>query len=242
MNGAQILAGNEEFETKLFRLKRVIFNMESQPMLTNKTPGEDYIKGSAVNYYRGDLTYEEVRRWAALGFERYPLNSTVVKEHGRIFEKVWRAGDETIPAGLYVNELQKVIYYLEQAIPYACSQDQAKSIQLLIRYFRTGDPNDFRNYNIHWIKDSSHVDFIMGFIEVYLDPCGKKGEWEASIFYTDPEQTLLMERLAGLANYFEIKMPWKNEFKKKYYSSANCKSYQCNYGNRWNGTNFSHRN
>ena len=53
--------------------------MESQPMLTNKTPGEDYIRGSAINYYRGDLSYEEVRRWSALGFELNPLNSTVFK-------------------------------------------------------------------------------------------------------------------------------------------------------------------
>jgi len=213
-NGAQFHTTTDDIDTKLFRLKRVIFNIDSQPMLTNKTPGEDYIKGSAVNYYRGDLTYEEVRRWTALGFEKYPLNSTVVKEHSRIVEHVWRAGGAGHPPGLYANELHRVIYFLEQAIPYACSEHQVKTIQLLIRYFRTGEQSDFRNYNIHWIKDSSNVDFIMGFIEVYLDPCGKKGEWEASVFYTDPELTSVMERLAQLAHHFETKMPWNNEYKK----------------------------
>jgi len=213
-NGANIISDNEDIETKLFRLKRVIFNMESQPMLCNKTPGEDYIKGSAVNYYRGDLAYEEVRRWAALGFERHPLNSTVVKEHGRITEHIWRAGGEGFPPGMYAKELQNVIYFLEQAIPFASSENQVKTLQLLVKYFKTGEQNDFRNYNIQWIKDSSNVDFIMGFIEVYLDPCGKKGEWEASVFYTDPELTLVMEHLAHLAHYFETKMPWANEYKK----------------------------
>ena len=213
-NGAQLTSGNEDLDIKLFRLKRIIFNLDSQPMLTNKTPGEDYIRGSAVNYYRGDLSYEEVRRWAALGFERYPLNSTVVKEQNQIFEKVWRVGDANHSPGLYANELSRVIYFLEQAIPYACSEEQSRTFQLLIKYFKSGEQNDFRNYNIHWVKDSSNVDFIMGFIEVYLDPCGKKGEWESSIFYTDPEQTMLMERLAAHANYFESKMPWLNEYKK----------------------------
>jgi dipeptidyl-peptidase-3 len=65
------------------------------------------------------------------------------------------------------------------------------------------------------VKDSSNVDFIMGFIEVYLDPRGQKAEWEASIFYTDPEQTRLMQSLAKVAQYFEEGAPWKDEYKKK---------------------------
>ncbi|MEK7263808.1 MAG: peptidase M49 [Bacteroidota bacterium] len=223
INGAVIRTGNEDIDTKLFRLKRVIFNMESQPMLTNKTPGEDYIRGSAINYYRGDLSYEEVRRWSALGFERNPLNSTVFKENNAIVEKVWRCGGEGVPAGLYAEDLLRVIHFLELAIPYAETEHQQKTIHLLIKYFKTGHPNDFRNFNIHWIKDISNIDFIMGFIEVYLDPCGKKGEWEASVYYTDPGQTILMEQLARFAQYFEDKMPWAPQYKKKIIHSPTAK-------------------
>ncbi|MDI6778945.1 MAG: peptidase M49, partial [Bacteroidota bacterium] len=40
-------------------------------------------------------------------------------------------------------------------------------------------------------------------------------EWEASIFFTNPEQTKLMQNLAKYAQYFEDKAPWLNQYKKK---------------------------
>jgi dipeptidyl-peptidase-3 len=130
-------------------------------------------------------------------------------------EKVWRAGGDGTPPGIYGADLRAVIKYLEMAVPYAASEAQAETVRRLIRYLRTGNPEDFRQYNIHWVKDDSKVDFILGFIEVYLDPRGQKGEWEASVFYTDPEQTRLMQNIAKLAQYFEDKAPWKDEYKKK---------------------------
>jgi dipeptidyl-peptidase-3 len=209
------LREKETLPQKLDRLKKVIFDATFEPMLTNKTPGEDWIKQSAVNFYDHGLTLNEVQAWAKRGGEKYPLNSFVGRENGKIVEKVWRAGGAGAAPGIYAAGMTAVIKYLEQAIPYASSEHQAETVRKLVKYLRSGDPEDFRQYNIQWVKDSSNVDFILGYIEVYLDPRGQKGEWEASVFYTDPAQTKLMRNLASYAQYFEDKAPWAAPYKKK---------------------------
>ncbi len=214
-NNASLTSNGESLDAKLARLKNIIFDSSFEPSMTDKTPGDDWIQGSAVNFYGKNLTYKEVEQWAKAGKEKNPLNSKVVKENKNIVEKVWRAGGEGVEPGLYADDLNAVIKCLETAIPFAADDHQAETIRLLIKYLKTGRIDDFRAYNIHWVKDPSSVDFILGFIEVYLDPRGQKAEWEASAFYTDPEQTKMMQRLATFAQYFEDKAPWSNEFKKK---------------------------
>lgn len=213
--GAQLATDGEPLDTKLARLRPIIFDPKVDPLQTEKSPGKDWIKGSAVNFYGPGLSYAEVEKWAAAGNEKNPLNSTVVKEKGKILEKVWRAGTDGRPPGLYAAELNATITYLEKAIPYTASERQAETIRLLVRFFRTGDMGDFRKFNIHWVSDSSKIDFIHGFIEVYLDPRGQKAEFESSLYFTDPEQTAMMQKLATFAQYFEDKAPWKDEYKKK---------------------------
>ncbi|MBI1805274.1 MAG: peptidase M49 [Ignavibacteriae bacterium] len=212
-SGASFNLNGESLDQKLNRLRSIIFDPSFQSTMTNKTPGAEWIKGSAVNFYGDNLTYKEVESWAKTGHEKYPLNSKVVKENGKIVEKVWRAGGNGVEPGMYADDLGAVIKYLELAIPYASSDYQAETVRLLVKYFKTGEEEDFRKYNIHWVKDSSAVDFILGFIEVYLDPRAQKAEWEASIFYTDPEQTKMMQNLARYAQYFEANAPWKEEYK-----------------------------
>ena len=216
-NGADLSLNGESLDAKLSRLKKVVFDPNYQPMLTNKSPGEDWIKGSAVNFYGEGLTYREIGAWAKAGKESNSLNSKVTKDKktGRIVEEIWRTGGDGVAPGMYAADLNAVIKYLEMAIPYASSEHQAETVRLLIKYFRSGNLEDFRKYNIHWVKDSSTVDFIMGFIEVYLDPRGQKGEWETAVYYTNPTQTKLMRNVAKYAQYFEDKAPWKDEYKKR---------------------------
>lgn len=213
--GADFILGMETLEAKIDRLQGIIFDPGVDPVMTEKSPGKDWIRGSGVNFYGRDLTYAEVQKWAAAGNEKHPLNSRLVREKGKLVEKVWRAGGHGVPPGLYARELEAVIAHLEAAIPFAASEHQAETVRLLVRFLRTGDPDDFRKYNIHWVADSSNVDFILGFIEVYLDPRGQKGEFEASVYYTDPAQTHLMRKLATYVQYFENKAPWAEEYKKQ---------------------------
>ncbi len=214
-NGAKLSNEKETPEQKRNRLKEIIFNPDYEPQMTNKTPGEDWIKGSGVNFYDKNISYSEIEKWANAGNEKNPLNSKVVKEKGKLVENIWRAGTDGIAPGIYAEPLSQVIKYLEMAIPYAANNHQAETVRLLIKYLKTGNLNDFRNYNISWVKDSSNVDFILGFIEVYLDPRGQKAEWESAIFFTNPEQTKLMQNLANYAQYFEDAAPWADMYKKK---------------------------
>ena len=214
-NGAQFDPAGESLDSRLEGLRKVIFDPAYEPVMTEKAPGSDFISASAVNFYSRGLTFWQVQSWSKAGKEKNPLNSFVADENGKIIENVWRAGASGTASGMYALDLRAVINYLEMAIPYASSDYQAETVRKLIRFFETGNLEDFRSYNIHWVNDRSNVDFIMGFIEVYLDPRGQKGEWEASVFYTDPQQTELMQNLAKFAQYFEEKAPWKAEYKKK---------------------------
>ncbi|MFQ5798649.1 MAG: hypothetical protein ACE5H0_08145, partial [Bacteroidota bacterium] len=135
-NGARFgSAEGESLEQKIERLKDVIFNADYEPILTNKTPGQDWIKESTVNFYGKDVTYDEVDRWARAGREKNPLNSKVVKKDGRLIELVWRAGGEDVPPGMYAADLEVCIEYLEMAIPYAANEYQQETIRKLIRYY-----------------------------------------------------------------------------------------------------------
>ncbi len=210
--------GSLEYRTELVRtfrqLKRAIFDPSYMAVVTDKTPGHDFIAQSANNFYEG-LTTAEVTRWATKGNEKNPLNSKVIKKNGKIEELVWRAGTDSIPEGMYASQLNDVISNLEKAKRYAASKHQAKTLDLLIRFFRTGKLSVWEKYNISWVKDSSNVDFILGFIEVYMDPRGQKAKFEAVIHFTNKEQTKLMRKLAANAQYFEKRAPWNDEFKKR---------------------------
>ena len=205
----------ESLVQKLQRLKDVIFNEDYEPILTNKTPGQDWIKESAVNFYEKGLTYNEVDRWARAGGEKNSLNSKVVKKDGKLTELVWRAGEESLSRGAYSVELAACIEYLEKAIPYAADEYQQETIRKLIKYYRSGDLEDFRQFNIHWVSDTARVDFIHGFIEVYIDPRGAKGQFEGVIYWADQQLTKSIKMLGDNVEYFEDRMPWDDQYKKR---------------------------
>ncbi|MFH1335217.1 MAG: peptidase M49 [Candidatus Zixiibacteriota bacterium] len=211
-NGAKFGVRNEsELEGLLTDLKRTIFDIDFEPILANKSPksGEDIITASGNNYYEG-VTLKDLETFP----EKYPLNSKVIKRDGKIFESVYRTGTAGIPSGLYAENLNRLIGYLKEAIPFA-QPGQKKVLEHLIRYFQTGDPVDFEKYNIEWVKDNPPVETINGFIEVYNDARGAKGEYEGMVCFVDRKINRVMESIARLAEYFEGKTPWDDKYKKK---------------------------
>ena len=59
-------------------------------------------------------------------------------------------------------------------------------IDLLIRYYHTGDLRHFDDYSIAWVKaHQGMIDFVNGFIEVYGDPLALKASWEGIVEYKD---------------------------------------------------------
>ncbi|MEM7203598.1 MAG: prolyl oligopeptidase family serine peptidase [Planctomycetota bacterium] len=192
----------------------IMTDPESHQSCTDKTPGEgeDALQASCNNLYRG-VSLADLEKFE----ERNPLNSRVVKlADGSLVEQVYRAGDgDRVLPGLYAKELTEVIAHLEAAIPFAPEKTQ-RVLDLLVRYYRTGDPADWRACNIAWVQDTdSVVDQINGFIEVYLDARGQKGAWEAVVSFLNPAKTKTIQALAEEAQWFEDRMPWPEEFKKK---------------------------
>jgi dipeptidyl-peptidase-3 len=98
---------------------------------------------------------------------------------------------------------------------------------MLVHYYRTGDPIDFRAYNIAWVEDvNSPVDTINGFIEVYTDSRGQKGAWEAVVYFNDPVKMDLIHKIAQNAQWFEDHMPYDAKYRKPEVRGISAKAIQ----------------
>ncbi len=207
------------------RLRPVLFDPTVDAQVTNKSPGagRDILVASANNLY------ENVTMQDLVGFqEKHPLNSKLVKgADGQLREIVWRAGfDSVVPTGMYASQISQVVSHLEAAIDYATPR-MARALGALTHYYRTGDPQDFRAYNIAWVADTeSPVDTIKGFIEVYVDPRGQKGAWEGLVYFNDPAKMEMMEVIAENAQWFEDHMPYAPEFRKAEVKGISAKAIQ----------------
>jgi len=213
-NGAKFgLETGVTIEEKLNELRRTIFDANFERLLANKSPapGEDALRTSSNNLYEG-VSYREAKR-----FQTQPkngLNSKLIKQGGQLIELVYRAGTNGVPAGMYARELANIIGEFEAALPYM-NDHQKMTAEKLIAFFKSGDLKDFHDYNVLWVQDTeSMVDYINGFIEVYLDAMGQKGEYEGGIFFKDMAGKKLMDDLAANALYYEQRMPWDDKYKK----------------------------
>jgi dipeptidyl-peptidase-3 len=200
------LRDGETLQELLARLRPMFFDPHVDPAVTTKTPidGQDILAASANNLYVG-VTMKDLD-----GFrDSYPLNSRVVKKNGQIVEEVYKLG------GLYDSQIGEIVRHLEEALPYA-TKPMAKALQALMRWYRTGDESDRREYDIAWVEDkSSPVDTMNGFIEVYLDARGIKGAWEALVYYVNTTRTAAIQKLAAEAQWFEDRMPWDPHYRKE---------------------------
>ncbi|MBE3133949.1 MAG: peptidase M49, partial [Acidobacteria bacterium] len=196
----------ESLEAMVDRMKPLFFNPSVDPIVTSKNPGpgRDILASSANNLYAG-VTMKDLA-----GFrEKYPLNSRLVKQNGRLVEEPYRIN------GRYGDAIARIVKHLEAAIPVA-TEPMAKALAALIAFYRTGETADREAYDIAWVQDkASPVDTINGFIEVYLDARGVKGAWESLVYYVNPEKTEGIRKLAAAAQWFEDHMPWDPRYRKQ---------------------------
>lgn len=210
------LAEGETVDDLRSKLIPVIFNANIDAQKVNLKPGEDLIKTSAVNFYEG-VTQKEVEAFYKAMTDKndttpiwYGLNSKVVKENGKIIEKVWKVG------GMYSPAIERIVYWLEKAVAAAENDLQKAALQKLIEYYKTGDLKTWDEYNILWVQDTtSHIDVVNGFIEVYNDPLGYKGSFEAIVSIKDLEATKRIDAISKQAQWFEDNSPIPDEYKKK---------------------------
>lgn len=191
--------------------ERMVFDAAYMAKRVVLDEGTDLIRASANNYYVG-VSQEEVERFygdAGAVQESRGLNSTLVKENGRIFERVWKVG------GLYGEALSEVVAWLEKAVDYACNARQQEVIRLLVEFYRTGDLKVFDAYSVAWLQDTdASIDFINGFIEVYGDALAYKASWESVVEIVDREAGERTQKLADNALWFERHAPVDERFKK----------------------------
>ena len=197
--------GNETADAFVDKLLPPFFDPDVDPIVTNKSPGpgKDLLASSANNLYVG-VTMDDLKGFA----ERYPLNSRLVNLAGQLTEEVYRVG------GRYDEQIRRIVAHLEDAIAVA-PEPTAEALRALVRFYRTGETADREAYDIAWVRDQdAPVDTINGFIEVYLDPRGVKGSWEAAVFSVNPEKTAAIQAVAAQAQWFEDHMPWEAKYRK----------------------------
>lgn len=196
-------------------LQPILFDPNVASKRVNLAEGEDLVLTSANNFYEG-VTQAEVEAFYDArkdpNEERpvwHGLNSKMVKEDGELKELVWKSG------GMYGAAIDKIIYWLEKAVAVAENAKQQKALDLLVKYYKSGDLTDWDAYNIAWVEDTeSMIDVVNGFIEVYGDPLGMRASYESVVSVRDMEATKRIKAIGDEAQWFEDNSPILAEHKK----------------------------
>ncbi|MBR5827826.1 MAG: dihydrofolate reductase [Paludibacteraceae bacterium] len=177
--------------------------------------GADLLLSSANNYYEG-VTQAEAEAYYEAHKDNSAeplwigLNSKLVKENGKVVERVYKVG------GMYGPALEKVVYHLEKALQFAENDAQRLAIQKMIEFNKTGDLKAFNEYCIAWVKDlDSRVDYVNGFTETYADPLGITGTWESLVNFKDMRATHRCQTISDNAQWFEDNSPTDKKYKKE---------------------------
>ncbi len=193
----------------------VIFDPMVMPKRVNQADGQDLVLTSASNYYEGVTQTEAESFYNAMKNPQdtmpvmFGMNSRLVKENGKVCEKVWKVG------GLYGPAIEKIVFWLNKAAAVAENEEQKAVIDKLIQFYTDGNLKTFDDYCILWLKENSQVDFVNCFTESYGDPLGMKASWESIVNFKDIEATRRTETISRNAQWFEDHSPVDARFKKE---------------------------
>ncbi len=193
----------------------VIFNDEDAKKV-NQAKDVDNVAASAVNFYGPNVDSTDVRNFykkmKSPNPDRplsYGLNSQLVKENGVLKERVYKSD------GLYGSAIDEIIKWLGKARGVAENDAQGNAIDLLIKYYMTGDLQTWDDYNVAWTAATDgNIDYINGFIEVYNDPLAYRGSYETIVQINDFDMSKKMAVLSENAQWFEDNSPLMPEHKK----------------------------
>lgn len=210
------LKSGETTEQLVSYLTPVMFDPTVYAKRVNQEKGVDMVAQSANNFHEGVTQKEVEAYYASIKDEKdtrpvsYGINSKLVKENGKVVEKVWKVG------GMYSPAIEKIVYWLEKAVAVAETDQQKITLQKLVEYYKTGNLRTWDAYNIEWVKDvEASVDAVNGFIEVYGDALGYKASYESVVSFKDMEATKRIAAIAKEAQWFEDNSPLMPEHKKK---------------------------
>ena len=215
-NAAQLPLEGKSVADFTQALTPILFDPQLDAKMVNLDAGIDNVKGSANNFYQG-VTAAEVQAFYATKIKAsgnsrlsYGLNSQLAKVDGKIIERTWMVG------GMYGPAIEKIVGWLEKAVTVAENDHQKKSLENLIKFYRTGDIADFDQHCIAWVTDTqSTVDVVNGFIEVYVDATQKRGSYESVVSMRDVEATKRIAAISKEAQWFEDHSPIADAHKKR---------------------------
>jgi len=203
----------EALQTKLIP---VMFDPAVAAKKVNLDPTQDLILSSAVNFYEGvnqkeaEDFYDKMKDPNDSTPVSYGLNSKLVKENGKLIERVYKVG------GMYGQAIERVVFWLEKAKGVAENPKQEHWLDLLVQYYKTGDLKLWDAYNVAWVEDlDSQIDVVNGFVEDYEDPLGRKATWESVVDFKDFEATKRATIISSNAQWFEDNSPLEPAYKKK---------------------------
>jgi dipeptidyl-peptidase-3 len=210
------------------RLKPFIFDPKVEPLQVNQTGG-DLIKTSASGLYDPGITQKDIEALPAADQQR--LNVRFALKRDKRGRRVVEAEPFHV-GGVYGEQLATVVFWLKKALPYVDNERvevekdgvkkirfepvaiQKKALEDLIAYLQDGDEAKFKDHSVAWLKTKASVDYLNGFYEVYKDPRGVIGTYQANVSVRDEALTAALDKLSQNAFYFEGKMPWKDEWKR----------------------------
>jgi dipeptidyl-peptidase III len=208
--------GEPTVDGLLARLKPVIFDPKVDAIQVNRASDADLIADSANNFYQG-VTQKEVEAFYKQRMDpkdprpiSHGLNSKLVRQDGKLVERVWKLG------GMYGPAIEKIVFWLNKAVGVAENPKQKRALELLIRYYQTGDLKTFDEYSVAWVQDvDSRIDVINGFIETYGDALGYRASWESVVSMRDVERSKRIATIGNAAQWFEQHSPIADAHKRE---------------------------
>lgn len=212
-----------EHEDIIDFLLDIIYSDKDSKRVSLDTSG-DLIEDSACNYYQ-NVNEEEAENFYHQQKSKknsrisHGLNSTLVKQDGKVKEEVWKLN------GKYHQAIEKMIFWLNKAIEINSNRAQKNALIKLVEYYESGDLQKFDDYSISWLKDiESPLDIIHGFIEVYGDPLSRKASFESVISIRDEEATKRAQIISDNALWFEQNSSTDKKFKKDKIEGVNARA------------------
>ena len=189
-------------------LKRVLYDLKTHPQRTVRSSSD---KEDPIALSAGTL-YEGLSRRDLEGFkDRLPWMSRVAKREGRVVEIPIRSGQDALPPGLYVAEIQRARPFLRsagEALP-----ERRAQLQLLDDALRTGDPEAWRRALAE--PDRHRLIVVLGPLDSAADPRGKKRELGGALLLKDEALSARAEALAAISAELETRLPWDERFRRK---------------------------
>lgn len=118
--------------------------------------------------------------------------------------------------------LEKVYFHLRQAFKYSKDKKTKKMLKSYLSHFKFGQIKNHKEAQKTWIKDiNPKVETNIGFIETYLDPVGRRAEFEGFVAFADDKETKKYSQLVDKAEELIKLLPWEKEFEKDKFIKPN---------------------